>query len=87
MRKVKVIMKQIQFTFNDEKTLDAELRIIRQWDKNNLYSSLLIQIYTEILDKDMIERACAMIQEQLPNAIIVGCSSNGNILNAAILQL
>ena len=81
MRKVKVIMKQIQFTFNDEKTLDAELRIIRQWDKNNLYSSLLIQIYTEILDKDMIERACAMIQEQLPNAIIVGCSSNGNILN------
>ncbi len=74
-------MKQLQFTFRTENTLDIELRKIRQWYKSNLYSSLLIQVYTEILDRDLIERTCAKIKSQLPDALIVCCSSNGNIMN------
>ena len=74
-------MKQLQFTFRTEDALDQELRKIRQWSKSNLYSSLLIQVYTEILDKEMIEHTIAKIRGQLPDALIVGCSSNGNIIN------
>ncbi len=74
-------MKQLQFTFRDENTLDFELRKIQQWYKGNLFSSMFIQIYTEILDKTIIEQTCHRIQTQLPEAIIVGCSSNGNIIN------
>ncbi len=74
-------MKQVQFTFRDENTLDFELRKIQQWYRGNLFSSLFIQIYTEILDKTIIEQTCQRIQTQLPEAIIVGCSSNGNIIN------
>ena len=74
-------MKQFQFTFKDENTLDLELRKIRQWSMSNLCSVLLIQVYTEILDRGMIERTCGKIQAQLPDALVVGCSSNGNIMN------
>lgn len=74
-------MKQKQFTFTDATTLNDEVRKIRQWYKSNLYSSILIQVYTEILDRELIERTCACIRQQLPDAIVTGCSSNGNILN------
>lgn len=74
-------MKQVQFTFQNENSLEAELRKLRQWNRSNFCSSLLIQVYTEILDRTMIERVCARIRAQLPDAVVVGCSSNGNILN------
>ncbi len=74
-------MKQLHFTFQDENTLHHELRKIRQWVKSNLCASLLIQVYTEIADRGIIERTCEMIRMQLPEALVAGCSSNGNILN------
>ena len=74
-------MKQLQFAFKEENTLNDELKRIRQWVRSDLCSVILIQIYTEILNKVRIERVCAQIKEQLPEALIVGCSSNGNIMN------
>ncbi len=74
-------MKQIQFTFRDDKTLVEELRKIRQWVRSNLCSKVLIQIYTEILDRNRIEHVCETIGRMLPEAIYAGCSSNGNIVN------
>lgn len=62
-------MKQFQFTFKDEETLDLELMKNRKWSMSNLYSVLLIRFYTEILDRGMIEHACVKIREQLPNAM------------------
>lgn len=74
-------MKQLQFAFKEDDTLIDELKKIRQWVRSGLCSTVLIQIYTEILNKARIERVCAKIREQLPEALIVGCSSNGNIMN------
>ena len=44
-------------------------------------SSVLIQLYTEILDRDRIEHVCETIEQILPEALYAGCSSNGNIVN------
>ena len=74
-------MKQLQFSFTDENTLNSELNKLRQWYRSNLCSSILIHVFTEILDKEKIQHVCAQIKEQLPEALIVGCSSNGNIMN------
>ena len=74
-------MKQLQFTFKKESELEAEIRKIRQWYKSNFCSTLLIQVFTEILDRETIQRTCALLQTQMPEAVIAGCSSNGNILN------
>ena len=76
-------MKQFQFSFQNDDTLTAELKKLRQWFRSRLYSEILIQIYTEILDKDIILNVCGLIKKQLPEALIVGCSSNGNIMNGA----
>ncbi|MBR4907743.1 MAG: diguanylate cyclase [Acidaminococcaceae bacterium] len=74
-------MKQFQFTFRDDKTLEEELHKLRQWVKSNLYSKVLIQICTEILDRERIGHVCKTIERMLPEALYAGCSSNGNIVN------
>lgn len=74
-------MKQLQFSFTSDDALARELRAVRQWVKSGLCSSILIQVYTEILDRERIERVCREIRRQLPEALVAGCSSNGNILN------
>ena len=74
-------MKQLQFTFQDDNTLTDELKKLRKWVRNSLCSSVLIQLYTEILDRARIEHVCETIEQILPEALYAGCSSNGNIVN------
>lgn len=73
-------MKQLQFTFRDDYGLDVELRKLRQWYNSGLISTLLIQFYTEDLDRQRIEHVCHRIEAALPEALLIGCSSNGNIV-------
>lgn len=74
-------MKQRQFIFKSENELETKLKEILNWYESNESSAVLVRIYTELLDQPMIEKACSKIGELLPGAIIVGCSSNGNIVN------
>ncbi|MBQ7372449.1 MAG: diguanylate cyclase [Blautia sp.] len=74
-------MKQLQYTFKDEASLNRELQKIRRWAKSDLYSTVLFQFYSEILDREKIEQTCRAIKKMVPDAWIVGCSSNGNIVN------
>ena len=74
-------MKQVQFTFQDDKKLEEELRKLRQWAKSNFCSKVLIQICTEIPDRKRIEHVCETIERLMPEALYAGCSSNGNIVN------
>ena len=74
-------MKQIQTSFRTIEALDETVRKIRQWSRNVLGSAVLIQIYTEILDRKYTTEVITRIKKSLPEAVICGCSSNGNIMN------
>ena len=74
-------MKQVQFTFQDDKKLEEELRKLRQWARSNFCSKVLIQICTEIPDRERIGHVCETIERLMPEALYAGCSSNGNIVN------
>lgn len=74
-------MKQFQFTFRDNKTLEKELKKLRQWVRGRFCSGLLIHMFTETAARRRIERACETIGRILPEALYAGCSTNGNIVN------
>lgn len=74
-------MKQFQFSFREEKTLEAELRKLRRWVDSTLCSHVTIRLFTEIMDRGRIERVCETVGRILPEALCTGCSTNGNILN------
>jgi len=75
-------MKQMQVAFRTgDDSLKDVLSKIRHWSRNYLGSAVLIQIFTEILDENEINHVISAIKERMPDAVIIGCSSNGNILN------
>ena len=74
-------MKQIQFSFKDQNELDSGLTDLRTYFDTHKCYRMFIHIYTEIIDKEKIEKTLKRIEDVLPEADYVGCSSNGNILN------
>ena len=66
-------MKQVQFTFQDNKKLEEELRKLRQWARSNFCSKVLVQICTEIPDRERIEHVCETIERLMPEALYAGC--------------
>ena len=73
-------MKQLQFEYKEE-TFLRELKRIAQWSKKSMISKVVFDIYTTLIDKDKIERITSTIEQQLPNALYRGCTTNGNILH------
>ena len=74
-------MKQFQFSFKDGETLDRALAQLRKIYDDSHFSGVLIHIYTESVDREKIEKALSRIDEVLPEAVCVGCSTNGNIVD------
>ena len=73
-------MKQFQFDYKNKDNLLSYLKRIKQWCQTTVLSNVLFQIYTESLDKNKINGICEVIKNEMPDAIYMGCSSNGNIL-------
>lgn len=78
-------MKQIQLAFRDQETLEKVLAELRTCYDEHSYHGMLLHIYTEVIEREQIERALKRIEEVLPEALYVGCSSNGNIQNGNFL--
>ena len=73
-------MKQFQFNYESEDKLLSVLKRIKQWCNSSVVSNILFQIYTETLNKNRIEKICDHIKAEIPDALYMGCSTNGNIL-------
>ena len=73
-------MKQFQFNYENEDHLISNLKRIKQWCNSTVTSGVLFQIYTEVLSSPKIQGICAMIEKELPDALYMGASTNGNIL-------
>ena len=74
-------MKQLQFIFQNDTILEEDLQKIRQGIDDGRYSKVLIQIYTELVERGQIEHVCEIVGRVLPEALYAGASSNGNIVN------
>ncbi len=72
-------MRQIQFIFRNEDSLDEDLRRIRQWQDSHLYSTMLFHVFTSKNDRELIDHICGRIRSALPEAMFVGCSVFGSI--------
>lgn len=74
-------LKQFQFEYQNLEQLKNELIKIKQWQSSHIFSSTLFQVYSTILDNDIFIEMFKEIEDILPNAYYLGCSSNGNIID------
>lgn len=73
-------MRQFQFEYKDDSQLLRDLARIRQWSKSKVVSNILFQVYSETENPEIIDKLCGVINQELPNAMYVGCTTHGNIL-------
>ena len=72
-------MKLFQFDYKNEISLKGKLNRIRQFCKDKHASKVLFHIFTDVPDKELIDSICTVLDEEIPSAEYVGCSTNGNI--------
>ncbi|MBP5246797.1 MAG: diguanylate cyclase [Fibrobacter sp.] len=77
-------MKQFQFEYTSIGKLKRELDKINQWRKSKVVSSVIFEFYAEDTERSQIELACEIIDREVPDAIYMGCSSNGNIIEGGL---
>lgn len=74
-------MKQFQISFTDPVSFRARLRDFGNMCSKAGLDKYFLQIYSEDLVKDKIEKIGDIIEEEMPDAEYFGCSSSGNIVN------
>lgn len=77
-------MKQFQMTYNNDEAFYQELDDIKQWCSENPSYATVFRIYSADLDLDRIRHVCDILDEQMPDALYLGCTSNANILAGAL---
>lgn len=77
-------MKQFQLEFtNSENFMQRLLEFKGQWDSLNI-SKIFFQIFSEILEPEKISEVCLGIEDVFPEAMYIGCSTSGNIIDCQL---
>ena len=87
-------MKQFMFGCSSEETLNftnlvnlnSKLKEFKKWCEVNGISKMMFQVYSEILEEDIINIVCNTISDIFPDAPYVGCSTSGNITDCQLSQ-
>ena len=77
-------MKQFQFAYTDDESFLRELEKIEQWRRDNAARVSLWRIYSIETDVERIEYICDILNQKMPDALYLGCSTSGNISAGAL---
>lgn len=77
-------MKQFQFDYHSITSLKRDLDKINLWCRSKVISHVVFQIYSDSLDRGQIDLVCDVVSQSFPDAICMGCSTNGNIIEGRL---
>ena len=73
-------MKHISFIYEDKEETKKAIKIAQK----SSYKSQLLQVFTSVTDKKSIQKILKKLQQQFPNATIIGTTTAGEISHAKI---
>ena len=77
-------MKQFQIVYQNDWAFCEELEKIEQWRAENEAYATLFRIYSDDMDLGHIRHVCDLLDEKMPEAFYLGCTSNANIIDGAL---
>ena len=77
-------MKQFQIAYKNDEALRKELVAIKRWCAENTSYTTLFRIYSADMDLDHIKHVCDILDEDMPEALYLGCTSHANLLDGAL---
>lgn len=72
-------MKQFQIAYKNDEAFRKELEKINQWRSANPSYSTFFRIYSWDMDLDHIKHVCDILDEDMPDALYFGCTTQANI--------
>lgn len=77
-------MKQFQILYKDDEGFLEKLREIKQWRMSNPSYATIFRIYSEVMDLEYIRHICDCLDDEMPDALYLGCTTNANIMHGAL---
>lgn len=77
-------MKQFQIAYIDNDTFQEELIALKKQCKKEQKAHLFFQVYSSILEEEPIAALCKVLEEVFPDALYMGCSTSGNIVDCQV---
>ena len=79
-------MKQFQLAYKTDASFRKALDAIKKWCEANSSYATVFRIYSEDMDLKHIKHVCDILDEKMPDALYLGCSSHANILDGALAK-
>ena len=79
-------MKQFQFAYRNDEALHKELERIKQWCDTNPSYTTLFRIYSDDMDLGRIQHVCDILDEKMPDALYLGCTSHANLMDGVLIK-
>lgn len=77
-------MKQFQILYTDDSGFLKNLKEIEQWRASHSACVTIFRIYSEDMDLGHIRHICDFLDEKMPDALYLGCTTNANITDGAL---
>ena len=77
-------MKQFQLAYRNDWTFCEELEKIAKWRAENNACATLFRIYSDDMNLEHIQHVCDLLDQNMPEATYLGCTSNANITDGAL---
>ena len=79
-------MKQFQIAYRYDEAFIKKLEQIKRWCAVNPSYTTLFRIYSNDMDLEHIKHVCDLLDEHMPDAMYLGCTTNANLLNGAFIR-
>ncbi|MDE5590406.1 MAG: diguanylate cyclase [Acetatifactor sp.] len=77
-------MKQFQILYKDDKGFLEKLKEINEWRTSHSGHVTIFRIYSEDMELEHIRHICDCLDDEMPDALYLGCTSNANITDGAL---
>ena len=77
-------MKQFQILYKDNKGFLEKLKEIKEWRTSHSGYVTIFRIYSEDMELEHIRHICECLDDEMPDALYLGCTTNANIIDGAL---
>lgn len=79
-------MKQFHITYDNDENFFGKLEDINRWCQKNTAYKMIFRIYSQDMDKEHIDHVCHILDDRMPEALYLGCTSNANIQDGSFTE-
>lgn len=79
-------MKQFQITYDNDEMFIKKLDEINEWCNTNPSYTTIFRIYSQDMNLDHIRHICDILDDRMPEALYLGCTTNANMLDGALAE-